>query len=109
LSPAPQTLLLGINSGFTSGGIESCRVKIRDTAEDTRYANQEVRNSNLLFLPDLHSLNLLKGQLIPGSTINPGGRWTRISGDPLRDLDGAARIHVLGNPRRSKAVTTNSL
>jgi hypothetical protein len=29
-------------------------------------------------------------------------------GDPLRDLDGAARIHVLGDARRSEAVTTNS-
>jgi integrase len=40
-------------------------------------------NLNLLFLPDLHSLNLLKGQLVPRSIINPGGRRTRMSGDPL--------------------------
>ena len=25
----------------------------------------QAQNSNLLFLPDLHSLNLLKGQLVP--------------------------------------------
>lgn len=31
-----------------------------------------------------------------------------MSGDPLRDLDGAARIHVLGDARRTEAVTTNS-
>ena len=31
-----------------------------------------------------------------------------MSGDSLRDLDGASRIHVLGNPRRTEAVTTNS-
>ena len=31
-----------------------------------------------------------------------------MSGDPLRDLDGAARIHVFGDARRSEAVTTNS-
>jgi hypothetical protein len=31
-----------------------------------------------------------------------------MSGDPLRNLDGAARIHVFGNARRSEAVTTNS-
>ena len=66
------------------------------------------RNSNLLFLPDLHSLNLFKGQLVPRSIINPGGRRTGMSGDPLRDLDCAARIHVFGNPRRTEAVTTNS-
>jgi hypothetical protein len=29
-----------------------------------------------------------------------------MSGDPLRDLDCAARIHVFGNARRSEAVTT---
>src|ERR1700751_822203 len=64
------------------------------------------RNSNRLFLPDLHSLNLLKGQLVPRSIINPGGRRTGMSGEPLSDLDGAARIHVLGNARRTEAVTT---
>src|ERR1700726_23908 len=68
----------------------------------------EALNSNLLFLPDLHSLNLFKGQLVPRSIINPGGRRTRMSGDPLRDLDGTPRIHVFGNARRSEAVTTNS-
>jgi hypothetical protein len=31
-----------------------------------------------------------------------------MSGDPLRDFDGAARIHVFGDARRSEAVTTNS-
>jgi hypothetical protein len=31
-----------------------------------------------------------------------------MSGNPLRDLDGAARIHVLGDTRRTEAVTTNS-
>ena len=66
------------------------------------------RNSHLLFLPDLDSLNLLKGQLVPGSIIYPGGRGTGMSGNPLRDLDCAARIHVLSNARRTEAVTTNS-
>ena len=61
-----------------------------------------------LFLPDLHSLDLFKGQPVPGSIINPGGRRTGMSGDPLRDLDGAARIHVFGDARRSETVTTNS-
>ena len=50
----------------------------------------EALNSNLLFLPDLHSLNLFEGQLVPRSIINPGGRRTGMSGDPLRDLDCAA-------------------
>ena len=31
-----------------------------------------------------------------------------MSGDPLSDLDGAARIHVFGNTRRTEAMTTNS-
>ena len=31
-----------------------------------------------------------------------------MSGDALRDLDCAARIHVFGNARRTEAVTTNS-
>jgi hypothetical protein len=31
-----------------------------------------------------------------------------MSGDPLRDLDCAARIHVFGDTRRTEAVTTNS-
>jgi hypothetical protein len=31
-----------------------------------------------------------------------------MSGDPLRDLDCAPRIHVFGNARRTEAVTTNS-
>ena len=68
----------------------------------------EALNSNLLFLPDLHSLDLFKGQLVPRSIINPGGRRTRMSGDPLSDLDRAARIHVFGNTRRTEAMTTNS-
>ena len=29
-------------------------------------------------------------------------------GDPLRDLNCAARIHIFGNARRTEAVTTNS-
>jgi hypothetical protein len=53
---------------------------------------------NLVLLSDLHSLDLFKGQPVSGSIINPGGRRTGMSGDPLRDLDGAARIHVFGNP-----------
>jgi hypothetical protein len=65
------------------------------------------RNLNVFF-PDLHSLNLFKGQLVPRSIINPGGRRTRMSGDPLSDLDSAAQIHVFGNTRRTEAVTTNS-
>ena len=66
------------------------------------------QSSNLLFLSDLHSLDLFKGQLVPGSIINPGGRRTGMSGDPLRNLDCAPRIHVFGDARRSEAVTTNS-
>jgi hypothetical protein len=31
-----------------------------------------------------------------------------MSGDPLRDLDCAARIHVFGNARLTEAATTNS-
>jgi hypothetical protein len=31
-----------------------------------------------------------------------------MSGDPLRDLDGASRIHVFGNASCTEAVTTNS-
>jgi hypothetical protein len=31
-----------------------------------------------------------------------------MSGDPLRDLDGTARIHVFGDSRRTETVTTNS-
>jgi hypothetical protein len=31
-----------------------------------------------------------------------------MSGDPLRDLDCTARIHVFGDARRAEAVTTNS-
>jgi hypothetical protein len=31
-----------------------------------------------------------------------------MSGDPLRDLDCAARIHVFGNARRTETMTTNS-
>ena len=68
----------------------------------------QAQNSNLLFLPDLHSLNPLKGQLVPGSIINPGGRRTGMAGNPLSDLDGAARIHVFGDARGTETVTTNS-
>jgi hypothetical protein len=31
-----------------------------------------------------------------------------MAGDPLRDLDRTTRIHVLGDTRRTEAVTTNS-
>ena len=31
-----------------------------------------------------------------------------MSGDPLRDLDGAARIHVFGDARRTETVTADS-
>ena len=68
----------------------------------------EALNSNLLFLPDLHSLDLFKGQRVPGSIINPGRRWTGMAGDPLRDLDCASRVHVFGDARRTETVTTNS-
>ena len=60
------------------------------------------QNSSLLSLPDLHSLDLFKGQSVSRSIINPGGRRTGMSGDPLRDLDGAARIHVFGDTSRRK-------
>jgi hypothetical protein len=33
--------------------------------EDDSNPYGRARNSNLLFLPDLHSLNLFKGQLVP--------------------------------------------
>jgi hypothetical protein len=66
------------------------------------------RYLNLVFLTDLHSFNLFKGQPVPRSIIYPGGRRTGMAGDPLRDLDGAARIHVFGDARRTEAVTTNS-
>jgi hypothetical protein len=68
----------------------------------------EARNLNLVFLSDLNSLNLLKGQLVPRSIINPGGRRTGMSGDPLRALDDAARIHLFGDAGRTETVTTNS-
>jgi hypothetical protein len=44
----------------------------------------------------------------PGSIINPGGRRAGMAGDPLRDLDCPARIHVFSDARRTEAVTTNS-
>ena len=47
-------------------------------------------------------------QLVPGSIINPGGRRTGMSGDPLRDLDCASRIHVFGDARRPETVTADS-
>ena len=40
------------------------------------------QNSSLLSLPDLHSLDLFKGQSVSRSIINPGGRRTGMSGDP---------------------------
>jgi hypothetical protein len=70
--------------------------------------SREARISNLSFLPDLDSLDLFKGQPVPGSIINPGGRRAGMAGDLLRDLDGSARIHVFGDARRTEAVTTNS-
>jgi hypothetical protein len=69
---------------------------------------QSGTNPNCLFLPDLHSLDLFKGQPAPRSIINPGGGRAGMAGDPLRDLDDAARIHVFGDARRTEAVTTNS-
>jgi hypothetical protein len=66
------------------------------------------QNSNFFFLPNLHSFDLFKGQPIPGSIIYSGGRRTGMSGNPLRDLDCASRIHVFGDARRTEAVTTNS-
>ena len=48
-----------------------------------------------MFLSDLNSLDLFKSQLVPRSIINPGGRRTGMSGDPLCDLDGAARTAAL--------------
>jgi hypothetical protein len=68
----------------------------------------KARTSNLLFLPNLDSLDLFKGQPVPRSIINPGGRRAGMAGDPLRDLDRAARIHVFGDTRRTETVTTNS-
>src|ERR1700760_3111712 len=49
------------------------------------------QNSNRSFLPDLHSLDLFKGQPVPGSIINPGSRWAGMAGDPLRDLNCSPR------------------
>ena len=69
---------------------------------------QGAANSNLSFLPDLHSLDLFKGQHVSGSIINPGGRRTGMAGDPLRDLDCASRIHVFGDARRTETVTADS-
>jgi hypothetical protein len=69
---------------------------------------KRLKDAGLAQRADLHSLNLFKGQLDPRSIINSGGRWTGMSGDPLRDLDGAPRIHVFGNTRRTEAMTTNS-
>ena len=66
------------------------------------------QNSNLSLLPDLHSLDLFKSQPVSGSIINPRGRRTGMSGNPLRDLDCAARIHVFGDARRAETVTTDS-
>jgi hypothetical protein len=34
--------------------------------------------------------------------------WYGMVGDPLRDLDDVARIHVFGDARRTETVTTNS-
>jgi hypothetical protein len=84
-------------------GPTSCSIPYRLTLK------AEARNLNLGFLSNLNPLNLFRGQLVPGSIINPGGRWTGMAGDPLRDLDCASRIHVFGDAGRSKTVTTNSL
>jgi hypothetical protein len=80
----------------------------RDEVPELHRERLLVQSLSLWFLPDLDSLDLFKGQPIPRSIINPGGRRTRVSGDPLRNLDSAARIHVFGDPRRTEAVTTNS-
>ena len=50
----------------------------------------------------------LQGQPVSGSIINPGGRRTGMVGDRLRDLDGATRIHVFGDVRRTETVTTQT-
>ena len=84
------------------------RVHLRAKSRPPVVERLEARNLNLLFLPDLHSLDLFQGQPVPRSIIYPSGRWTRVSGDPLRNFDGAARIHLFGNTRRPEAVTTNS-
>jgi len=60
-------------------------------------------NLNVLFLPDLNSLDLFNGQPVPWSIINPGGRRTGMADDPLRDLDGAAWIQVFGNASHATA------
>jgi hypothetical protein len=113
LVPAPNVQFFRIMSHdrpprlmIQVGHVEA--VTLRQKSRLPVLERREARTSNLLFLPDLHSLDLLKGQLVPGSIINPGGRRTRMAGDPLRDLDCAARIHVFGNARRTEAVTTNS-
>jgi hypothetical protein len=85
----------------------SCGLRLASLKAHLR-SRKGAANSNLSFLPNLHSLDLFKGQPVPGSIINPGGRRTGMAGDPLRDLDGASGIHVLGNARRSEAVATNS-
>ena len=38
----------------------------------------------------MHSLNLFKSQTVPRTIIDPRGRRTGMSGDPLRDLDSVA-------------------
>jgi hypothetical protein len=61
-----------------------------------------------LLVASLHCLDLFKGQPVPRSIINPSCRRDGMGGDPLRDLDGAARTHVFGDASRTEAVTTNS-
>ena len=76
--------------------------------KETPWRRLFAQSLNLSFLPDLHSLDLFKSQPVPGSIINPGGRRAGMAGDPLRDLDGAARIHVFGDARRTETVTADS-
>jgi hypothetical protein len=41
------------------------------------------QNSNFLFLPELHTLDLFKGQPVRRSSINPGGRRAGMAGGPF--------------------------
>jgi hypothetical protein len=84
-----------------------CRVKIRDTAEisDVRIKRRELKS--------LVSFRSALSRSLQGSTrprIDHKSWWLPdwCAGNPLRDLDGAARIHVFGNARRTEAVATNS-
>jgi hypothetical protein len=72
--------------------LNSRRVFSFETNQRRRSKGSEHRSSNLSFLPNLNSLYLFKGQPVPRSIINPGGRRAGMAGNPLSDLDGAARI-----------------